>query len=810
MDSSNPLSIRFKLFTLFIVPLFIFLVVSLVQIDESGERTERISKFQKLTDFAIYISALVHETQKERGATGIFLTSEGRKFDYELQQQRKQTDEKRKLFLEFIEKFKQSDYSDSFNRSLSAAMDELDKLDNLRLAISDMEVDVDEGIYYYSFTNALFLDVIGTMIHNSVEPKLTRSILTYLDFLKGKERAGIERAVLGAAFTQDKFSPGRYYRFVQLVTEQNSYYQDFIDMATPEQVNDFNNLSKSSYFINVQKFRDIAHKYSDTGKFGVNAAEWFRAITNKINELKLLEDRIAYDLSVRSQQLKEESKTAQWVWISLIIMATLAAIIIGIWQARQINTSFNRRLEEYRNLFENSAAGMFVAIPESHKFLFCNSTFAKMLGRNKDDVPGLSVTSMHPPERREEAEILFDRFSAGEIDSVEEFPFLDGKGKILTVEIVIFPILIEGERYIVGNIKDITKRKFAEVALQKSQQTLQTILNSLNAAVAVVSPETLQPIYLNQRAEDLYQQSNRPGSEWVLLDTKKSPRKLLTTVTDNIEMKYIEHLNFQGAKRWFEIMDKGIGWYDGRVLGLRMLEDITERYETEHKNKFLLDENRKLAQRNYDLQEIERRQIAAELHDQLGQLMTGIMLQADYIFHSLEHGDSELSLAAKDIVETIQKLIKAAQGVTNKLRPVILDQLGLTEALSDLVSNWQRISKETTFQFEVQSNIPQLSDKVSICAYRIVQESLTNASKHSSASDISVFLRFEEYSDITESAALLLTICDNGAGIDIQTDQHTGMGMINMRERIQAISGVFKVVSTPDKGVTIFAAIPIK
>lgn len=807
MDDFNLLSIRYKLLALFIIPLFIFLVVSLVKIDESGNRAEKISELQQLTDLAIHISSLVHETQKERGVTGIFLSSEGQKFIHELQQQRKLTDDKKQVFVQFLASFDRANYSDSFNRSLTAATDQLDQLDNFRLAVMDMDVEVDRGLYFYTATNSLFLDVIGNMIHNSVEPELTRAILAYVDFLKGKELAGIERAMLSAAFTGQNFSTATYYQFIQLVTEQQSYYQEFVDMATSQQVADFKKLSGSDYFTNVQVYRDIVHEHSSTGSFAVNPAQWFGVITAKINQLKILEDRIADDLSLRSSQLKEKAETAQWMWVSLVIFITMAPVLVSLWLVRQINTTFSRRLEEYRNLFEHSAAGMFVATPESRTFLFCNSAFASLLGRNKDEIPGLKVTSMHPAENREEAESLFKRFSAGEIDSVEEFPFLDGEGNILTVEIATFPILIEGERYIVGNIKDITERKYAEIAAQKSRQTLQTVLNSLNSAVAVIDPDTLLPIYLNQRAETLHLQSCGESSVWSLLDGQQSPRNLKPEVSESVDRQYIEQLSCEGENSWFEIKDKAIGWYDGRVLYLRMLEDITDRYKAEQNNTLLLSENRKLAQRNYDLQEQERRQIAAELHDQLGQLMTGIKLQADYIFHALDSGDSELASAAKDIVEASKELINTVQGVTNRLRPVILDQLGLVDALSDLVGNWQQISRETAFQFEVVGDIPDLSDSVSISAYRIVQECLTNANKHASASTISVSLKHEQCSEWTDNAALIVTISDNGSGMGDRSDQHMGMGMINMRERVQATGGVFKVLNHPGKGVSVLAVL---
>lgn len=688
MDGLYSKSTHAKLTVLFILPLLIFLLVSAVQIRQSMKQTQEIANLEKLVELAIHISALIHETQKERGSTGIYLSSKGEHFSDELLQQHRQTDKYQKKLQLYLTAFNSNIHSREFNRSLQNALTQTKNLNKIRQQILLRQIEAGHAIESYTKLNRAFLDTVNSMIFESSNADLTRAIIAYSAFLQGKEVAGLERAVLGRAFTQNHFSEGMYRRFVELVTEQNTFQLSFFRLTDTRLAEQFSIFRAAGDYKNVQRYRDIAHLHAIHGGFNISAEHWFGLITTKIDQLKAMEDIITDDLAAKSYKLKNASRQAQIRWQALIIITTLAALIFGIWMVRNIDRSFNRRLEEYRLLFENSSAGMAVLNSDNQRFLFCNTTFANMLGYKKQEIKRLRTIDIHPEESSDKVLTSFQQSLGKEINSTHEIPFKRKDGSIFYAQINAFPIIIEEKHYIANSIKDITERR-----------------------------------------------------------------------------------------------------------------------EAEHKNKQLLQQNRQLAQRNYTMQETERREIAAELHDQLGQSMVGIMMQADHIHrHISDH--NEAVAAASNIAKTIRSLINDTRNLTNKLRPVTLDQLGLVDALSELIDSWQQYHHECHFQLDIINNIPELSDQPSICVYRIVQEGLTNISKHAKAKNVKVSLSFDSKLATPHSKILTLTIVDDGIGMREDIHGKWGMGVINMRERVQSLGGYFELGSEANKGVSITVCIP--
>jgi len=239
-----------------------------------------------------------------------------------------------------------------------------------------------------------------------------------------------------------------------------------------------------------------------------------------------------------------------------------------------------------------------------------------------------------------------------------------------------------------------------------------------------------------------------------------------------------------------------------------MLEDITERYDAEYKNRDLLIENRRLALRNYGLQEQERKELAADLHDQLGQMMLGIRLHAECIVSSVE--DASLESSALSIIKTSAELMESVQTITKRLRPVILDQLGIVEALDDLIQEWQQLNTATSYEFNAFDIPENVKDQVSITLYRIVQEGLTNIHKHAAAHHVEVIIKYAPVTPDFDCSAIELRICDDGVGLNVTPSRNDGMGLINMRERVEALGGIFKLDDSDSRGVNVLVSIPLE
>ncbi|MEZ0232215.1 MAG: ATP-binding protein [Methylophilaceae bacterium] len=229
--------------------------------------------------------------------------------------------------------------------------------------------------------------------------------------------------------------------------------------------------------------------------------------------------------------------------------------------------------------------------------------------------------------------------------------------------------------------------------------------------------------------------------------------------------------------------------------------DVTELKMAESEISELLKENNYLLRHALDLQEEERRNIARDLHDDLGQYLNAIKADTTNIIKTDGLPD-DASLLAKRIISHSDHIYRSARQIMHRLRPVALDELGLSAAINHLVSTWRSPDEASTYALNMTGPLDSLDEHIAINTYRIIQEGLTNASRHANASMITVNLNLVD-------ATLAIQIEDDGKGMDLGKP-NKGLGLVGMRERIKSIGGKFDISSESGKGVNINAHIPIK
>jgi len=243
--------------------------------------------------------------------------------------------------------------------------------------------------------------------------------------------------------------------------------------------------------------------------------------------------------------------------------------------------------------------------------------------------------------------------------------------------------------------------------------------------------------------------------------------------------------------------------HSGGVIGdICSMRDITERKKAEAAEK-LLEENRQLTHLIQRHIEDERRSLARELHDELGQYVTAVKTFAVAIANKTRTRMPDVEANAQTIVAAANHIYDGMHDIIRQLRPGLLDNLGLPETLRDTVSGWQVQHPEIRFTLNLSGRLDALGETFNINLYRIVQESVTNSLSYAQASLIDIKLA------ITKTGELQLIIKDDGKGMDIDTiDQTNHFGLLGMRERVQALHGSFNLDSAPNQGTTIYINIP--
>jgi signal transduction histidine kinase len=210
---------------------------------------------------------------------------------------------------------------------------------------------------------------------------------------------------------------------------------------------------------------------------------------------------------------------------------------------------------------------------------------------------------------------------------------------------------------------------------------------------------------------------------------------------------------------------------------------------------------RRLSRRLVQAQEVERRALSRELHDEVGQMMTALGIELGNI-ESVRNGDFD---AFRTRLEDAKRLnadaMRAIRDLAMGLRPSMLDDLGLQAALE-----WQgrEFSRHTGVPASVQVEgvLDDLTDAQRTCIYRIVQEALTNCARHAKASSVLVSVR-------AEHDGIIVVVQDDGMGFNAQTSARGGLGLLGIQERVRELDGKMRISSEPGNGTTIRVEIPI-
>jgi len=363
----------------------------------------------------------------------------------------------------------------------------------------------------------------------------------------------------------------------------------------------------------------------------------------------------------------------------------------------------------------------------------------------------------------------------------------------------------QSQRYVAELEERIAERKRAETALRASEERYRELFENAKDAICV---HDLEGTYLsiNRAGEKL---SGYTREEIIGHDFKEfiAPDQL-KYVGDNFWRKLAEQgettyevdiIAKDGRRVPIEVSSRPI-YENGVLVGVQgMARDITERKLAEAAQQMF-------SRHLIDAQEEERRRIARELHDQIGQTLTAVKMN----LHSVQQfcQASEAASYLKDNIEAVDEALRLVRDLSVDLRPPILDDLGLTTAIRWYVA---RYTKRTGLNVDVVIDLPdeneRFSREIETACFRIAQEALTNVVRHAKATQVVVRLA-------KEGEVLLLNVKDDGVGFDVKrlrkrAPRVSTLGLISMQERAHAAGGTIEIDSAPANGTEIRFSLPL-
>ena len=255
------------------------------------------------------------------------------------------------------------------------------------------------------------------------------------------------------------------------------------------------------------------------------------------------------------------------------------------------------------------------------------------------------------------------------------------------------------------------------------------------------------------------------------------------------------------------VLAAGLAWFAARRYG-EAGRELRRRQLAEAQLEAALTDNRRLSQQYVRLQEAERKSLARELHDELGQYLNVIKLDAVAIRDGRLTDPTSLREQAEAIVSNGNHIHRVLTSLIRQLRPVGLDELGLGAALEHCIDTWRPRLPDVRLNLELSGEFGDLTEAVTLTVYRVVQEGLNNVAKHAVAGQVT--MRLERTPPGTGSPDFVtVTIADDGVGVDTKVPTQ-GLGLIGMRERVAALAGHLEVSSTPGSGFQLKARIPVE
>lgn len=312
-----------------VLPIIGLLIFSGTVVVDKYSTSGEMEKLHMLSVMGPTVSALVHELQKERGTSAVYIGSKGKKFSKELPAQKKTTDEKRAALENALKSFNTPSFGSGVETKVKAAVEALGPMQQTRENVSGFKITVPKMASYYTPLIAKLLAIVEEMAVISTDAEVTNGITAYTQFLQGKERAGIERAMGGAGFGAGKFAPPIYKKFIELIAQQQIFLSTFNIYASQAERDFYTKTVTGKAVDEVIRMRKIAVDSAYSGNTqGIEGPYWFGTITQKIEMLKKVEDLVAANLE---RLANDKHGSAQNIFLLALGMTLVLLVITAVF-----------------------------------------------------------------------------------------------------------------------------------------------------------------------------------------------------------------------------------------------------------------------------------------------------------------------------------------------------------------------------------------------------------------------------------------------------------------------------------------------
>ncbi len=488
---------------------------------------------------------------------------------------------------------------------------------------------------------------------------------------------------------------------------------------------------------------------------------------------------------------------------------TIQALSDKLNHAETQIADLKRSEQKFRHFFEKSPTMIYV-VDMHGVFVNINGAGARMLGfQYVSDVIGKRFDDFFMVDRhdlRRSRRILEENGTIHQFDT--KMKRLDGTLRDVQFSAALRMTVTGKAKGYEGFVIDITDRKETEKRLAESEIKYKTVLDNSLAAIymfqdgghfSYVNPRMVNLLGYDSEEEIL----GRPFWEIISpYDQEKVKQRGLERETKEIHPRRYKFrmTKKNGDEIWVD-MRASHASYLGRPAAVGNFIDITREIKAE-------EQVRQLSRRLIEAIEEERRSLANDIHDEFGQLLTLLQFDIEALQNSLPPTSTESADICTKVMVQIQHIAETVRDTTSRLRPDMLDHLGLVPTLQWYINDIKGRRPEMVIRFQSIGLKKRMPPEIELALYRVFQEGMNNISKHARASQVNLQLTYNHPN-------IIFMIKDDGCGFSINEDgmpadgHRKSIGLLSMKERVTSLGGSMNVHSTPGKGTTLRIKIPI-
>lgn len=540
-------------------------------------------------------------------------------------------------------------------------------------------------------------------------------------------------------------------------------------------------LQQDSHEENTKEVMDRASEY---------LAEWLAPFEVRLNGYRELVDEVRK----KNKQLEKE-----------------------VTHRRDIQQSLRNSKQYYQSLLEH-AQDIITVIDYNRRIRFSSPAVEQILGYSRRELSRKNIFQYFHPDDRKKAKDVFEELidQPGKVSTVEfRFRHLQGHWVYLEAAAKTIPDNDDGP-VIVVNARDISERKEAMAELEERTSQLMEAQEIAKIGSWEWWPEeeklewSDELFHIFGMSRENFEGNFKSYINYVHPHDRPRVKSKIEEAIKSQDSFNVGHKIVQPDGTQKDLLCRGrmVNLRNGTKKMVGTAQDVTEQKETEQKLREYSESLRRLSGRIERAREDERISVARQVHDELGQMLSVLKMDLSLFLGSVDEvvsmdNNEQIEAEAQQVLDRVNKIIASVQRITTELRPEVLDEMGLIDAIDWQGHKFQeRTNIDVNFDYTLE-HTDFLDQEQITTLFRIFQETLTNIVRHAEASIVQIELKRDEEN-------LYLIIKDNGIGItENQLNKSSSLGIIGMRERTQLMGGSVNIEGEKGVGTTVTLQIPI-